>query len=312
MRWLSAKTAVLMSCGILALAGCAASLQTASAGQAQAARQAGGTKVSSPRQRALADAAYILASFAAPPGARRLSRAPAADGGVLGRSEAPGLPYQVDLTSWWQVPGQPESVLDWEQAHLPRQFAPAGGTPVDSVSRVRDKDFSLPPVAGVLYQRTMVVTVVAAGGGQTAVRVDGWVMWIPARPAAERIPASARVVSAEVLPGNEPGYGAPRTGPVLMTTPGRVRRITAFVDGLPLAPFLAPSCPAFSPGAVQVTFMARIGGPPLAVFTAELMGCYSEFTVNGKPEPELDRSAVAQLLALTGLHVRLGHFTGHA
>ena len=75
--------------------------------------------------------------------------------------------------------GQPESVLDWEQAHLPGQFAPTGGTP-SSVSRVRDKEFSLPPVPGVLYQRTMVVTVVAAGGGQTAVRVDGWVIWIPA------------------------------------------------------------------------------------------------------------------------------------
>jgi hypothetical protein len=228
MRWLSTTVPVLTVCAIFALAGCATSAQTASARQAQSVRL-GGTKVSAPRQRALADAVHILALFAAPPGARRLSRAPAADGGVLAKSEIPGLPFQVDLTSWWQVPGQPESVLGWEQAHLPRKFARGGGTA--GAARVRDRDFSLPPVPGVLEQRTMVVMVVAAGGGQTAVRVDGWVMWIPARPAAERIPASARVVSAEVLPGNESGGSAPPPGPVLITAPGRVRRITAFIDG---------------------------------------------------------------------------------
>jgi hypothetical protein len=292
-------TAVLTSCVLLALAGCAASPPTVSARQAQAAHQAG-TKVSSPRQRALADAAYILGSFAAPPGARRLSRAPAAEGGVLRQSGIGSLPYQVDLSSWWQVPGQPESVLGWEQAHLPRAFAPGGGTA--GASRVRDQEFSLPPVPGVLEQRTMVVTVVAAGDGQTAVRVDGWVIWIPARSAAERVPASARVVSVEVLPGNQPG-GVPRTSPLLITTPARVRRITAFTDGLPRAPFFPNSCPEFSPGVVQVTFMARIGGPALAVLTAELTGCYTDFTVNGKLQPALSPGVAPQLLALAGLHV---------
>ena len=300
MRWLSAAMAVLTSCVILALAGCATSPQTVSAQPVQAAHQARAPKVSSPRQHALADAAYILGSFAVPPGARRLSRAPAADGGVLRHSGIGSVPYQVDLSSWWQVPGQPVSVLGWERAHLPRQFAPAGGTV--GPSRVRDKEFSLRPVPGVLEQRTMVVTAVAAGGGQTAVRVDGWVIWIPARSAAERVPASARIVSAVVLPGNQPG-GAPRTGPVLITIPARVRRITEFTDGLPLAPFFPNSCPESSPGVVQVTFMARIGGPVLAVLTAELTGCYTDFTVNGKPQPALSPGVAPQLLALAGLHV---------
>jgi hypothetical protein len=220
---------------------------------------------------------------------------------VLGQSGLGGLPYEVDLTSWWQVPGQPASVLGWEQAHLPHQFAPAGGSL--GAARVLDEEFSLPPVLGVLAQRTMVVTVVAAGGGQTAVRVDGWVIWIAARSAAERVPASARVVSAQVLPGNEPGGGASATGPLLITAPARVRRIIAFTDGLPLAPFFPNSCLAFSPGAVKVTFMARIGGPALAVLTAELTGCYTDFTVNGKPQPDLTQGVASQLLALAGLHV---------
>jgi hypothetical protein len=292
MRWLSTTTVVLTGCAIFALLGCAVSAQTTtSARTAQ--------KVSSPRERALADAAFIVASFVPPPGARRLSHAPAADGGVLGRSGVPVLPYEVDLTSWWEVPGQPGTVLSWEQAHLSRQFAPDGGS--SGTPRVRDKDFLLPPVPGVLAQRTLVVTVVAAGGGQTAVRVDGWVEWIPARPAAERIPATARVVSAEVLPGN--GHGAPLTGPVLITAPAQVQQITAFTNGLPMAPFLPDTCPEFSPGVLQLTFMARSGGPALAVLTAELTGCYTDFTVNGKPQPDLSPGVAGQLLALAGLHV---------
>jgi hypothetical protein len=292
---------VLTSCAIAVLAACTASPRPASAPHADAARQAAG-----PQARAVADATSILASFVAPPGARRLSRAPAADGGALGHQVTPSIPYEVDLTSWWQVPGQPDKVLGWEQAHLPRRFAPAGGSVGDvkqGASIEQDEDFSLPAVPGVLEQRTMIVTAVDAGGGQTAVRVDGWVIWIAARPATERVPASARVVSAEVLPGRAHA-SPPRMGPVLITDPARVGRIIAFVDGLPRAPFFPKSCPAFSPGVVQVTFMARTGGPSLAVFTAELARCYTEFTINGEPQPDLspDPSVPHQLLALTGLH----------
>ena len=127
----------------------------------------------------------------------------------------------------------------------------------------------------------------------------------PAEVSPESAPIEEPVyasVSAEVLPGNGPG-GAPRTGPLRITAPARVARITAFVDGLPLAPFFPNSCPAFSAGVVQVTFMARIGGPALAVITAELTGCYTDFTLNGRFQPPLSPGVAPQLLALAGLHV---------
>jgi len=57
----------------------------------------------------------------------------------------------------------------------------------------------------------------------------------------------------------------------------QVQRITAFTNGLPMAPFLPDSCPEFSPGVLQLTFTARSGGPALAVLTAELTGCYTDF-----------------------------------
>src|SRR5215469_4890120 len=60
------------------------------------------SRAATPRQRAVSDAAAILASFVAPPGARRLPAAPALDGGVLkSASDYPVSSALIDDTSWW-------------------------------------------------------------------------------------------------------------------------------------------------------------------------------------------------------------------
>ena len=185
----------------------------------------------------------------------RVSRAAAADGGVLGQSESAG-PYEVDLTSWWQVARQPGSVLDWEQAHLPGQFSPAGGSV--GPSRVRDREFSLPPVPGVLYERTMVVTVVAAGGGQTAIRVDGWVIWIAGEAGADGYrlrPGSSRPKSCRKRARGR--RAAHWSSPHHRPRPGAADHLVH--DGLPLEQPQVPTAAAFS-RRIQVTFVARIGG----------------------------------------------------
>src|SRR5947208_1728455 len=135
----------------------------------------------SPRQRAVADAARIMASFPRPPGAVRTG--PIAS---LAQSGArPATPDLASVTRWWRVPGRPQAVLAWIRAHLPSGFTPAGtgagaGTWTDM--------FALPAVPGVLTERELVVLAVA-NHGETAIRVDAQVVWLPARPAAERIPA---------------------------------------------------------------------------------------------------------------------------
>jgi hypothetical protein len=61
----------------------------------------------SPRQRAVADAARIMASFPRPPGAVRTGPIAA-----LTQSGArPVTPDLVSVTRWWRVPGRPEEVL---------------------------------------------------------------------------------------------------------------------------------------------------------------------------------------------------------
>src|SRR6266496_338446 len=60
----------------------------------------------------------------------------------------------------WPAPGQPQAVLAWEQARLPRRFMPGDS---DFGPPSWDRTFSLPPIPGVLNGRDMVVEVTGAG-----------------------------------------------------------------------------------------------------------------------------------------------------
>jgi hypothetical protein len=107
-----------------------------------------------------------------------------------------------------------------------------------------------------------------------------------------------------VLPGIGPG-GAPRRGPVTITDPATVRRITGLVDNLPLAPWTYISCPAFDGGGVRLTFRARVGGPAVATVSSDMNGCPPiVFTIGGHPQPALaDFSFGRQVAALAGLRL---------
>jgi hypothetical protein len=170
---------VLAACAALA-AGCAtASTRTSVTTVARAPSQPSSpdtpaTPAQTPQQRAEADAAAILASFAVPPGAGKLSAAPSAGQGVLSRPfQQPMDPDLVDDVSWWQAPGQPRQVLAWEKAHLShRFFAGQSGSGQDGQVVYWADGFTLPAITGVLDSRTLLVEAVAAGGGKTDLRVD--------------------------------------------------------------------------------------------------------------------------------------------
>lgn len=216
----------------------------------------------SPKQRAVADADAILASFAVPPGALKLSRAPNASGGVLDYPmQTPGTPDLVDKAGWWLAPGTPRQVLAWEAAHLSHRFSrtatgsssgPAGTVPV--VVNI----FSLPAIPGVLDSRELLVQVVA-DGKKTAIRVDAQVTWIPARPASEKVPSAAKAVTISQDLGLNQGNAKP-------------------------------------PKPVTITDQA------LAVATVELSGCPGvDFTIGGKPQPALGAASGARILKIAGL-----------
>jgi hypothetical protein len=279
---------LMTACAAMAVAGCGTT--RAATGPATASR--------TPRERAVADAAALLKAFAVPPGARRLPKAP-------GALKAPITilvsTTRVDKVSFWRAPGQPQAVLAWEQAHLPRQFTPGDE---DFGPPSWDRMFSLSPVPGVLDVRELVVEVTGAGNGQTAIRVDAQVSWQPPRPASERVTSAAHVVTLTQLPSLDPHARRP-PAPVTITDLAVVRRLAALVDGLQLST-IGPgaSCPAAFGGGIRLTFRARAGGPPLAVAQGPATCGTVQFSAGGKQQPalQLTDSFIPQVLRLAGLH----------
>jgi hypothetical protein len=282
------------ACAAAAVAGCAATQTTT--GPVKAASR---TAVSpTPRQRAVADAAAILRAFAVPPGAQRLPKAPDVLRVPITTVISASL---VDDVSFWRAPGQPQAILAWEQAHLPRRFMPGDE---DFGPPSWDRMFSLSPIPAVLNVRELVVEVTGAGDGQTAIRVDAQVSWQPPRSASERVPSAARVVTIIQLPTPGPHAGRP-PAPVTITGLAVVRRLAALIDSLQLST-IGPgaSCPAPFGGGIRLTFLARVGGPPLAVAQGPAACGTVQFSVGGKRQPALQitDSFILRVLKLAGLH----------
>jgi hypothetical protein len=258
-----------------------------------------------PDQRAVTDANGILASFAVPAGARKLSAAPTVEDGVLQTpAQTPGTPDLVDKTEWWIAPGKPQSVLAWEAGHLPHRFSTSGtGTGSGPGFATWTQIASLPAIPAVLDSRELVITAVQ-DGGQTAIRVDAQVTWQPARPSSEKVPAAAKAVTVSMNLGlNQGGKKPPR--PVTITDQAAVRKLTALINGLALFPPGIFNCPADFGGSLVLTFLAGPGTPPLAVATAQLSGCGGvDLTIGGKSEPALAGPGTdggPQILSAAGL-----------
>jgi hypothetical protein len=285
---------LLTACAAMA-AGCAAT-HTTTTGRVTGASQAAGSPT--PRERAVADAAAILRAFVVPPGGQRLHTAPDV---LKVPSSTLVSTTLVDQVSFWRAPGQPRAVLAWEQAHLPRRFIPGDA---DFGPPSWDRTFSLSPVPGVLNARDLVVEVAGAGTGQTAIRVDAQVSWQPPRPAAERVPAAARVVTITQLPSLGPHARRPPAS-VTITGPAVIRRLAALVDSLQLST-IGPDapCPPALGGGLRLRFLARVGGPPLAVAQGPAACGTVQFSADGKRQPALQitDSFIPQVLKIAGLH----------
>jgi hypothetical protein len=261
----------------------------------------------SPRQRAVADAAQMIASVPRPPGAVRT--------GLIDSLSVPaeGITYSdlVTATQWWRVPGQPQAVLSWVAAHLPKGFTLGGSgggdyqpTPSITVPGMSFDQFSLPVIPNVLAQRWLQILVAPDGPGQTAVRLDAQVLWLHAKPAAERIPLDASVVT--VSPEGTPG---PLRHAVTITNAVTVARIAAVVDDLPVAPTGGVCVPPAYIG-LRLTFSVGRRGPVVAR-VAEAYCAVVTVTIGGRSMPALrdyvnasgqPASSLAQrVMALAGL-----------
>jgi hypothetical protein len=221
-------------------------------------------------------------------------------------AQAPTEPLSPDLvirTGWWRVAGQPQDVLAWIQAHKPAGFTDSGSGSGGTVStQMQYAEFSLPDVPGVLLNRVLIAAVAADGPAHTAIRVDAEVVWVPAKPAAERVPATARIVTVTPISGDVPPATADHQ--VTITDRALIARITAAVNALPVYP---PAdwmeCgPGPGPG-MRLTFRVAAAGPVLAVVTAYQELCpVVQVVTGGKRMPLLDgaETLFQRVMAIAG------------
>jgi hypothetical protein len=304
---------VALACAGVALAGCgsqragapAAGAGTSDGSTAAAAGSSASATASAqtPAQQAAADAAGLLAAFPVPPGAMRTGALPVS---WLSASPEPVAgPDVVTRTGWWRVAGQPVTVLSWIRAHMPSGFSlelsgasegqkprivaepafPHPG-PMQPGARMWFAQYTKPPVPNVLTTRWLVVSVAADGTGQTAIRVDSEVAWAPAKPAAERIPAAATVVTIAPVLGNGPVPAD--DAPVTITDQAKVTKIASAVNALPPFPVGRMMCPMIRGSSMRLTFRTAAAGPALAVVTANTTGCRTvAVTILGHQYPVL-------------------------
>jgi hypothetical protein len=296
-----AALALAVGCAALTVAACAA---------APASTVAAARVDKSAKQLAGADAASMLAAFRPPPGAARSGPIAVAPLSLVAEGIA-ATPDLVDRTAWWRVPGTVHAAVAWITAHRPAGFTFAGwGTLGASGITAASGTFSLPPVAGVILDRSLDVYVARDGADSAAIRVDSEVTWLPPKPPAERIPAAAKVVTITAAPGVDPRTGRPADRsypPVTVTDPATVARLAAVIDSLPLMPppGTFASCPYNTGQVVDLTFRATEGGPVLARVTGEMTGCTMvSLVIHGKQMPALwhGNQMDRQVLKLAGIH----------
>jgi hypothetical protein len=149
-----------------------------------------------------------------------------------------GSPNWIAKTGFWQVKGDPQQVLAWTASHVGRSHTGFGMiTNLRASGRpetVWERDYGLPPVPAVEDTRELTVEVADAGNGQTAIRVDAQVTWLPARQASEMVPAAAAAITLSVIPNGNVNKKPPQ--PATITSPAAVHHITAMVNSQPVFP----------------------------------------------------------------------------
>lgn len=252
---------------------------------------AGGHTRAANKARARRDARVLLGRLRLPAGAVISATEPSAGGAALAH---PGYTSAssalVDRRAWWTVPGSISQVAAFVKSHPPRggkrstTGSMQGGSTTDLFV-----GFSWPPVRGVLWQRQLVVVFAQLPDGITGVRADAEVEWTVPRPAAERVPPGAGLLT--VARNTLPGWPPPLS--LAVTDKTRIRRLAAMLDRLPVLQPVAVACPAlFAAPTISLTFSAASGGPPLARATMPVDGPEGScapitFAVRGRQERPL-------------------------
>jgi hypothetical protein len=220
------------------------------------------------------DAAHLLGLVRLPPGSKRVDSGPSGDGKLLSSpGETIGDPNLVDLHRFFVVAASATSLDAFVLSHRPLGSKRSGyGT--GGVYGNTDQwfvSYSWPPVSTVLDSRTLVFSIAGLPGNRSGVRVDAEVTWLPAKPPGDLIPKGAKVLTAVLSDGLNPGESG--HAPVTTTDPAKIEAIRDFINSLGVFPPGVRHCPAELGQNLTVSFAKSSDSAPFDVVVADASGC---------------------------------------
>jgi hypothetical protein len=221
-------------------------------------------------------------------------------------------PNLVDLHRIWRVRGSVREVLAAvRRSHPVGMTVNGGGSAGEHAPREPEHEywwyvtFRAPARTG-LGSDQLAISMTAAPGGSTLLRVDGQVIWLSMRSAAERVPTA--VSSIEVRRGSA---GGARRLLGVISEPAAVQRIVAALERLPIVQPGTWVCPSESanPTVVHLTFRdsaRKVLAEALQAAGAEVGNCDPMyFSVQGREQKPLAEGASAIAIVSQILGVRL-------
>jgi hypothetical protein len=288
--------------GAAALAAVVVAVVAATPAMSATARDLGGESEAARVSLAKADAEGLLSDVQLPEGAILESSDPSVGQGLpaLPTSQPPARRDEIIEHRWWRVPGEPQEVLAWIEAHTPAggsdDTSPGGG-PRGFLTVFR----FTPREPDAIAAESLRIDGRPAEGGGTALRLEGEVAWFPLRPASERIPAHVKLIRIverqKDFTRRAHSFSAAKT----VSRPAVVRHLIAAIEALgpppPAAaePHRRPDKPVSSTS-FELQFRASPETEPLARLVVFSRSGGVLVSVGARKEPSLSESRSLQRL----------------
>jgi hypothetical protein len=235
----------------------------------------------------LVDAAVL------PPGSQRLTKSPIP---VLEKpSTTIGNDNFLDHNAWWKVKLSTHDLLSYLRAHrLKGLVLRVTGSGVSGFNQPTQYELEFDGAHPLAGNPALQYTIVSAGDGASWVRVDGWTIWYPARPADETAPTTGTAVISLTS-------GPTRT----VTDPAVVHRLATEFNGLLRTTPGRSGGPACTANDRTVTIAFTKPGETAPTLSAWESGCFPAWVVRGPggdlPSLEDSGNLLNDALRLLGL-----------
>ncbi len=223
-------------------------------------------------QAARLDARAALASLRLPAGVRRIAGEPRFARPLFGAGPTSNA-YNASDESWWTTAANPTAIIAYVREHRPAGASIIGsgsGSDPAAALTALELQLSWPPVGQEVYNRTLTLTVITPGHGDSAIVAQSEASWIVPRAPSERVPAGVHEIAISLRIGTGPfGERHMHTRTQLVRRPSTVARVVRELDSLPITqPGGVLSCPALVGGdqrpKLTLQFRAGPAGPALA------------------------------------------------